>query len=165
MPTDGWPQTPPHDSLRTRSSWFRPSRWDRVKTYILDRARAPRVPVVRVMRGQHRSLQSSVAEDPLVTNLLVSPMIAARSNGHVRPWRHRGLSGWDAFARSAPGSAFGRPALSGNLGLFTVVGCRADVFPTTCPQSPSRRPTRPGTPAFERRHGHKELCGDPDGRH
>src|SRR3954447_1171104 len=33
----------------------------------------------------------------------------------------------------------------GNLRLFTasVVGCRADVFPTTCPSSPSRRPTRP----------------------
>lgn len=50
------------------------------KTYILDQARAPHVPVLRVMRGQQRSLQSPIAEYPQVSNLLVKAMIAARSS-------------------------------------------------------------------------------------
>src|SRR3954451_23077478 len=42
-------------------------------------------------------------------------------------------------------------------------GCRADVFPTTCPSSPSRRPTRPDAVVLVR-HGPQgggiELVGD-----
>jgi hypothetical protein len=58
----------------------KPSRGNRAKTYLLDWPRAPRVPVLRATRGQQRSLQSSVAEFPQVSILLVRVMIHPRSS-------------------------------------------------------------------------------------
>jgi hypothetical protein len=50
----------------------------------------------------------------------------------------------------------------GNLGSPTVavVGCRADVFPTTVSAESFEETDTARNPAFERRHGHKELCCD-----
>jgi hypothetical protein len=79
----------PHNPVSIRSYGPRPSRWDRSKTYLFDRPRAPRVPVLRVMRGQQRSLQSPIVEYPQVQLPQLRIMIAARSSKLAMPVRSR----------------------------------------------------------------------------
>ena len=107
----------------------------------------PRVPLLRVTRGQQRSLMSPIAEYPQVSIRLVSALMAARSNGHVRPWRHRGFPG----RTPSPDQHLGVlledrrfPEISGCSRRWWGAGPMSSL--RRCPPSPSRRPTRPETP-------------------